>query len=83
MDEGETPKDFEGKQRNLVVMGSTDCEIKLQIDGIKMHSNSKKIKLGRSVAQMRPHPSMLALKEDKKPIEISLNREKGSFFDKN
>lgn len=46
--------DFKKDKKNLVVMGSTDCEINLEINGLKTHSNSKKIKITNSMAQMRP-----------------------------
>jgi len=44
---------------NLVIMGSSDCEIKLQIEGLKMHSKSKGVKLHPSVAQIRPHAARI------------------------
>ena len=42
------------KNKNLIIMGSTDCEIHLNIHGIKIHSGSLKVKMHPSVAQMRP-----------------------------
>lgn len=43
------------KKRNLMIMNSTDCETKLDISGIKMHSKGKNHKLNPSMAQLRPH----------------------------
>lgn len=43
-----------GKKENLIIVTASDCEIKLNINGIKQHSNSKAIKLGNKVAQVRP-----------------------------
>lgn len=41
--------------KNLMIMNSTDCETKLNISGIKMHSKGKSHKLHPSMAQLRPH----------------------------
>lgn len=54
--------DFKKQKKNLVVIGSTDCEISLELNGLKTHSNSKKVKLTNSMAQMRPRP--LALRKN-------------------
>lgn len=45
---------LKGKQ-NLMVFGSTDCEMKLQISGIKIHDNGKNYKFDSSAAQLRKH----------------------------
>jgi len=37
------------------VFGSTDCEIKLQISGIKIHDNGKNYKFDSSAVQLRKH----------------------------
>lgn len=42
------------KRKNLLVSGSTECKTNLNINGIKIHSNGKKIKLDSSVVQLRP-----------------------------
>lgn len=42
------------RKKNLIVMGSTDCEINLEIQGMKIHSGSLKVKMDSSIAQMRP-----------------------------
>lgn len=42
------------KEKNMVMIGSTDNEIRLNIKGIKIHSRSSDIKLGDSVAALRP-----------------------------
>lgn len=62
LEKGEEVNSLEEKQKNLVVMGLTDCETKLEINGIKMHSGSKKIKLTDTMAQLRPIPKMLSNK---------------------
>lgn len=41
-------------RQNLLIMGLTDCEIKLEIDGIKMLSRSNELKQKMSLAQIRP-----------------------------
>jgi hypothetical protein len=41
--------------KNLMIMNSSDCETKLDISGIKMHSKGKNHKLHPSMAQLRPH----------------------------
>ncbi|MEG2335759.1 hypothetical protein [Chryseobacterium sp.] len=45
---------LDGKH-NLMILGSTDCECKLQITGIKIHDNGKNYKLDASVVQERKH----------------------------
>jgi len=42
------------KQKNLIIVGSTDIEIKLNITGINLHSKSKTYVFSSSVAQLRP-----------------------------
>lgn len=42
------------EKENLLILGSTDCETKLKIDGIKIHSKGKSHKLNSSMAQFRP-----------------------------
>ncbi len=44
---------------NLVIMGSSDCETKLKIGGLKMHSKSKGVRLHPSMAQLRPHAARI------------------------
>lgn len=41
--------------KNLMIMNNTDCESKLDISGIKIHSKGKIHKLHPSMAQLRPH----------------------------
>ena len=43
------------KDKNLVIIGSSDCEINLNLSGFKVHSRGKKYKLSRMAAQMRPN----------------------------
>jgi len=43
------------KQKNLFVSGSTECKTNLKINGIKIHSNGKKIKFDAAAVQLRPH----------------------------
>lgn len=42
-------------QKNLMIMNTTDCEIGLDITGLKIHSNGKSHNLNPSMAQLRPH----------------------------
>jgi len=42
------------KNKNLIILGSTDCEINLQTDIVKMHSGAKKYVITNHAAQMRP-----------------------------
>ncbi len=49
----------EKEEKNLIRLGTTDCDINLDINGLKIHSNSKKIKLSTSIAQVRPRPKKL------------------------
>lgn len=57
--DGEDKKETtEGKQ-NLMILGSTDCECKLQITGIKIHANGKNYKFDDLVIQERKHSRML------------------------
>lgn len=62
INDGEDDQSYLSKEKNLMNVGTTDCEIKLDITGIKIHSNSKKIKLSKSMVQLRPK----ALEELKK-----------------
>lgn len=43
----------EKKQRNLIILGSTDCEINLKISVIKCYDSSKHIKFDPTKAQVR------------------------------
>lgn len=52
-------KQIEMGNKNLLIMGRTDCEIKLEIQGVKMHSKGKWTKLSRSMAQLRPIPKII------------------------
>ena len=47
--------DFKKKDKNLIIVGSSDCEINLNINGIKIHSGSSKVKMDYSMISMRPH----------------------------
>lgn len=47
------------RKKNLIIMGSTDCEINLDIQGIKIHSGSLKVKMHPSIAQIRPLTKLL------------------------
>ncbi|MBN4046997.1 DUF4238 domain-containing protein [bacterium AH-315-P13] len=58
--EGENPVELNEKKKNLIIMGTTDCETKLEFEGLKIHSNSRQIKLSNSVAQLRDLPMALA-----------------------
>lgn len=48
--------------KNLVIMGVSECETKLDITGIKFHSGAEKTKLNNCIAQLRPIPKILAEK---------------------
>jgi hypothetical protein len=53
--EGENEDEILKGKQNLMVFGSTDCEMKLQISGIKIHDNGKNYKFDSSAAQLRKH----------------------------
>lgn len=57
---------IESGQKNLIAFGSSDCAIKLSINGIKIHSKGKKHKLNLKVAQLRPHAERLIKLEENK-----------------
>ena len=46
-------------QKNLLILGSTECETKLKIEGLKIHSNGRDYKFDKSVAQIRKHSKKL------------------------
>jgi hypothetical protein len=62
--EGEDEKKVLLGKQNLMIMNSTDCEIKLNINNIKIHSKGKHYKLNASMAQLRKHPEKLRVQED-------------------
>jgi len=45
--------DFENKRKNVLAIGTTDCEIKLNIAGLKAHSKATYIKLGNRASVLR------------------------------
>ena len=47
--------DFKKKDKNLIIVGSSDCEINLNINGIKIHSGASKIKMDYSMISMNPY----------------------------
>lgn len=47
------------QKENLIILGSTDCEVNLDISFIKIHSKGKSFKLNNTVAQLRKHPEKL------------------------
>lgn len=53
--ENEDPNEILAGEKNLIIMGSSDCEIKLKIEGIKIHSIGKAYKLTSGVSQVRKH----------------------------
>ena len=53
--------EFNDKEKNLIVLNTTDCETKLDISGVKIHSKGKKHKLESTVAQLRPHAERIML----------------------
>ena len=46
-------------QKNLMLMGSSDLEVNLNITKIKTHSRGKSHKLNPTLAQLREHPRIL------------------------
>lgn len=53
--DGEYEKEIMNGKQNLMILGSTDCECKLQITGIKIHDNGKNYKFDTSIVQERKH----------------------------
>lgn len=43
------------RKESIVMLGVTECETKLNVNGIKIHSGSTSIKMTNAVAQYRPH----------------------------
>ena len=41
--------------KNFMIINTTDCEINLTIDGLKIHSNGLTKKLDNCISQLRPH----------------------------
>lgn len=52
-------------QKNLIILGSSDCKTKLQIDGLKIHKKGKAHVLNPTMAQLRPHPLKLKILESR------------------
>lgn len=52
-------KIIESGQKNLLILGSTECETELKIEGLKIHSNGREYKFDKSVDQTRKHPKRL------------------------
>ncbi|MFA5815795.1 MAG: DUF4238 domain-containing protein [Bacteroidales bacterium] len=52
---GDNQKEVLNGKQNLMIFGSTDCECKLKINGVKIHSNGRAYKFDNSIAQLRPH----------------------------
>jgi hypothetical protein len=52
------------KKENLIIVGTTDCEIKLNVNGIKQLSSARNRKLDNRVAQMRKHPEKIRRQRD-------------------
>lgn len=57
---------FQPGKENLIVSGSTELEIKLNLEGIYIHSIGKNRELSDSVAQLRPAPMRLAKERERK-----------------
>ncbi|KPH12360.1 DUF4238 domain-containing protein [Chryseobacterium sp. ERMR1:04] len=51
----ENPEIIVGGKENLIILNSSDCEIKLSFNELKIHSNGKSWKLGSAVSQFRKH----------------------------
>ena len=58
-DENPQEIDFKKRNKNLIVVGSSDCETNLSINGIKIHSGSTKVKMVYSMISMRPHSRLI------------------------
>ena len=54
VNEGEDKNKVLNEKENLMMFDSSDCECRLKINGIKIHSRSKAYKLDNSVVQLRP-----------------------------
>lgn len=52
---GECEKEILRDKENLMVFGSTDCEMKLEVTGIKIHNNGKHYRFNSSASQLRKH----------------------------
>ncbi len=50
-----TSEDPNPTQKNLLVVGSTDIEMRLSVSGINLYSKSKAYAFTSSIAQLRPH----------------------------
>ena len=72
--EGEKKEDVlnPGKE-NLMILNRSDCEINLNINGLKIHSKGKNHKLNSTMSQLRKHPENLRRKEEmiKKAAKIT------------
>ncbi len=55
---GENPQEIMKRKENLIIMNSTDCEINLSIEKIKIHSKGKSMNTINS-NQLRKHPANL------------------------
>lgn len=53
--DGENKRTIEAGFKNFMVINTSDCETKLKIDGLKIHSKGQACKLHESLAQLRPH----------------------------
>ncbi len=53
--EGEKRETVMNGRENLMIFGSSDCECKLKIGGIKIHSNGHAYKFDNTVVQLRPY----------------------------
>jgi len=74
---GEDKEKILSGKKNLMIMNSTDCEIKLHINRIKIHSNGKSHKLNTSMAQLRKHPEKLKIREE--ALKKAANKKYSAF----
>jgi hypothetical protein len=56
--EGEIPSEILKEKENLIIMNATDCETKLEIKGLKIHSKGKAMKSVNG-NELRAHPEKL------------------------
>jgi hypothetical protein len=57
--DGEDEKEIISGNQNLIIMNSSDCETKLKVSELKIHSNGKALKLKPNMGQYRKHPEKI------------------------
>ncbi|RYZ61568.1 MAG: DUF4238 domain-containing protein [Chitinophagaceae bacterium] len=54
-DDSDNKRVIESGQKNFLQINKSDCETKLEIEGLKIHSKGKSHQLNNTLAQLRPH----------------------------